>query len=339
MKKTILTLALVFSGVTLFAQSAEETLNKWISTYSQLNTEKNWDGMIQNFDQCRTESPDWAFAFYYKGLAEYNKNNYQASVAAFTEFIGKNSEDKTIVNKAYMFRAQGFNKQGLYQQAIQDCDELLKFDANDKEAMLEKANAHMGMKDYTNYIADLQGVLTVTPNDAELLKNIANAYGMQKNWAGVVEYTTKAIAINPNEASFYDLRGRSYCSLQPAGAENFQNALNDFNKAEELGIKTSQLYNYRAKVNKALNNLDGAIVDYSKLLELNPQDMATLYQRATTYLKLAKYKEAMADADKIIEADAQNVKALKVRANCKSKLGDAKGAQADAALIKEIEGK
>lgn len=135
MKKVILTLAFMFAGLTSFAQSEEENLNKWIDTYSNLNANKNWQEMISSFNQCMSEVPNWNFAYYYKGIAEYQTNNYAGAVSDLTQFINSNPEDKEALQQAYLFRAFSYNKQGLYNQAIKDADVLLQFSPQNKEAL------------------------------------------------------------------------------------------------------------------------------------------------------------------------------------------------------------
>ena len=60
MKKTILSLVLIFSSIVLFAQSEQENTNKWIDSYTNWNNSKDWSSMISNFDACIKEIPNWS---------------------------------------------------------------------------------------------------------------------------------------------------------------------------------------------------------------------------------------------------------------------------------------
>lgn len=340
MKKVILTLAFMFAGLTSFAQSEEENLNKWIDTYSNLNANKNWQEMISSFNQCMSEVPNWNFAYYYKGIAEYQTNNYAGAVSDLTQFINSNPEDKEALQQAYLFRAFSYNKQGLYNQAIKDADVLLQFNPQNKEALLEKANAYMSLKQYSDYIDALKKVSEIDNSNVEIHKNIAAAYAIQQDWPNAIVYYSNAINLNPNEASFYEDRAFANYSLKTP--EGLQNALNDYTKAEELGVKTTKLYQYRATINGQLGKFDAAVKDYDSYLALNPNDINIIYQRGNAYFKLKKYKETIADMDKVIndEKTSKNVKiqALQRRGASKKELKDLKGAQADMELIKKLKG-
>lgn len=338
MKKTLLMLAFLFSGMALMAQSEEENLNKWIDTYSNLNSAKNWQEMISNFDQCVKEVPNWNFAHYYKGVAEYNTNNYLVATAELTLFINSNPEDGAALQKAYMFRILSYNKQNLSDQAIADCDKLLALDANNKEALLEKANAYMAKKDYANYIEALKDVVALDANNVDAYKNIAAAYAISLDWANAVDYYNKAIAADPTQASLYE--SRAYANYSLKTAESLQNALNDFNKAEELGIKTEKLYMSRATLYGAMDNYQAAAKDYNTYITLVPDDIYAYYYRGNSYFKLKKYKECISDMDKVIASDkirkAVKLQSLQRRGACKKELKDMKGAQADMELIKQL---
>lgn len=340
MKRIVLTLAFMLSGVMLFAQSEEENLNKWIDTYSNLNADKNWQEMIGKFNQCISEVPNWSFAYYYKGIAEYQTNNYQGAVADLTNFINSNPEDKEALQQAYLFRVFSFNKQGLSAQAIADADELLKTNPKNKEALLEKANAYMNLQQYSNYIEALKAVAEVDNSNAEIHKNIAAAYAIQQDWSNAITYYTNAISLNPNEASFYEDRAFANYSLKTP--EGLQNALNDCTMAESLGVKTTKLYQYRATINGQLGKFADAIKDYDAYLTLSPNDINIIYQRGNAYFKLKKYKETIADMDTVINDSktSNNIKiqALQRRGASKKELKDLKGAQADMEQIKKLKG-
>ncbi|MDY6402943.1 MAG: tetratricopeptide repeat protein, partial [Bacteroidales bacterium] len=169
---------------------------------------------------------------------------------------------------------------------------------------------------------------------------IAAAYAIQQDWQNAIVYYSNAINLNPNEASFYEDRAFANYSLKTP--EGLQNALNDYTKAEELGVKTTKLYQYRATINGQLGKFDAAVKDYDSYLALNPNDINIIYQRGNAYFKLKKYKETIADMDKVIndEKTSKNVKiqALQRRGASKKELKDLKGAQADMELIKKLKG-
>lgn len=337
MKKTILSLVLIFSSIALFAQSEEEILNKWINTYNELSTSKNWDGMISNFDQCHQEVPNWDFAYYYKGFAEFNKQNYENAIKDLSTFASK-TDTLNVVN---MMIAQSYNNLNQPENALAALDKFLAKEPNSVAGYQEKANAHMQMKDYANYISDLQKVAELEPNNESAYANIASAYGLQQNFQGVIDNLTKAIAINPNQAQYYQDRAFANYSLKTP--ENIQAALVDYDKAEELGVKDAALYNRKYVCHSMLKDYQGALDDCNKLLAIDPEDLNNIYYRGDANYKLKNYKEAIPDLDKVIASDkvqkTRKIQALQRRGASKQALKDLKGAQADAAMIKQLQGK
>ena len=337
MKKIIFSLALLVSSITLFAQSEEENIAKWINTYHELNSAKNWSEMIGNFDACIKEVPSWYFAYYYKGMAEYNQQNYEGAVADLKNFVSKSDS----IPAAYMFLAQSYNALNKPQEALEVLNTYISKVSDDKNAYVEKSNAHMLLQDYNAYIEDLKQVTVLDPKNDAAYKNIASVYGMQKNWQGVIDNLTKAIEISPDNADYYFDRASAEYSIKTS--ESVKVALEDFNKAEQLGMKDAKLYNYRYACHSMLKDYKGAIEDCNKLLEINPEDMMVTYYRGDANYKLQQYKEAIVDLDKVIASDTVKntvkINALNRRGACKQQLKDLKGAQADAEMIKKLQGK
>lgn len=331
MKKTLLTLVLMVFSVALFAQSEEENTNKWIETYQQLQTNKDWNGMITNFNTCIGEVPSWNWAYYYKGLAEYNTDNYQDAVTDLSTFISKIDS----LAPAYMFRANSYMKLNQANEAIKDYDKFLSMTPNNVDALMGKANAHVMLKDYDSYVNDLTQVITVDPKNIDAYKNRASVYGMKKDWANAINDYTQIINIKPDAETYLS---RAYANYATQTAESFKNAVEDYTKAEELGAKSEQLYIARSVCNKALKNYANEIKDYDNLVTLNP-NADVYYKRAMANYNLKQYKSAIADLNKYIPNHAKDVNAYILRYTCENQIKDVKAAQADLAKISALQGK
>ena len=333
MKKTISALCIALFSWGAFAQnnSEAENTNKWIDTYSTLNQAKDWNGMLAKMSECRAEVPNWEFADYYEGIANYNLKNYQKAVEALSAFLQKNASTPA----AYLFRANAYLEMNEADFAIKDYDEYLKTAPKDVPAMLSKAQARMINKDYANYIADLTAVLAIEPSNMDALTNRASAYAIQKDWNAVISDLTTAIAMKEDANFFYD-RGFAQYSLKTP--ESIAAAIADFTKAEQLGMTTEKLYTSRAQCNKMLKKFAEEAEDYTKLLAIDAANVNYYYNRGVALFKSNKFKEALADFDKAIELNPKYVNAYKYRANTKGKLGDKAGQAADAAKVKELTG-
>lgn len=331
MKKTITTFIMLLCTCFAFAQDEAVNTNKWIETYNQLNTAKDWNGMLAQIETCKAEAPNWEFAFYYEGLANFNLNNYQKAVDAFNKFLEKN----TATPAAYLYRANSYLEMKEADFAIRDYDTYLQTNPNDVAVMLNKAQARMIKKDYTNYIADLTAVLAIDAKNIGALTNRASAYAMQKNWQAVITDLTAVIAIEEKAEYYYD-RGFANYSLKTP--ETIAKAIEDFSKAEQLGMINEKLYSSRAQCNKMLKKYAEEAADYTLLIELNPNNVSYYYNRGVAFFKSNNFNNALTDFNKAIEMKPDYVNAYKYRANTHGKLGDKKSQAADAAKVKELQG-
>jgi tetratricopeptide (TPR) repeat protein len=331
MKKTVLVLFFALFACNVFAQDNNEAMNtnKWIDTYSALNAAKDWNGMISKMAECRAEVPNWDFADYYEGVANFNLGNYPKAIEALTAFIQKNQTTPA----AFLFRGNAYLEMKEASFAIKDYDEYLKATPNDIPTMLSKAQARMINKDYANYILDLTEVLKLDPKNVDALSNRAAAYAIQKDWNAVVADLTSAIALNEKPEFYYD-RGFAQYSLKTP--ESIAKAIEDFSKAEQLGMITEKLYSSRAACNKMLKKYAEEVADYTLLIELNPSNVNYYYNRGVAAFKANDFKRALIDFDKTIELNPKHVNAYKYRANTKGKLGDKTGQAADVAKVKEL---
>ncbi len=94
----------------------------------------------------------------------------------------------------------------------------------------------------------------------------------------------------PKDAKFYIDRGIAY-----GEKGQFDQAVDDFTKALEIGFKGAGAYYYRgiAYVNKG--QFDWAIADFNKALEINPKGAGAYYNRATAYYFKKEYDKSWKD--------------------------------------------
>lgn len=337
MKKTILTLSLIFSSLVLFAQSEEETLNKWITTYNDLSTQKNYDAMISNFEACHAEVPTWDMAYYYKGMAEFNKQNYSQALQDLSTFTQTNQ----TMNAAYFMMGKSCNALSQPSDALTYLTTYISKEPNDKNGYMEQATSHLALNQYAEYIEDLKKVTSIDANDKTAYKNMASAYAILKDYNSAIGMYDKAIELDASNASLY--YERATCKVALKTAESIAAALVDLNKSEELGNTDARLYSYKYTCCNTLKDNQGAIDACTKILESSPNDLRTLYNRGTKYYALKKYKEAISDMDQVVSNEKVDAKtklnALKTRYMCKKTLKDVKGAAADLELINKLSGK
>jgi tetratricopeptide (TPR) repeat protein len=83
--------------------------------------------------------------------------------------------------------------------------------------------------------------------------------------------------------------------------QDYQSAIDKFNKVLALDPNNYIAYNARGGVYTALEEYENAIADYAKVIELEPFFPHPYYNRGRVYLFLERYNEALADLQKAVE--------------------------------------
>lgn len=135
--------------------------------------------------------------------------------------------------------------------------------------------------------------------------------------------TSKDLGDRAENAYAYLERGKTR-----AGADNFQDALSDFNRAIELQ-PTAETYRERGQTRDKLKDKQGALADFAEALKLQPSDAETYYQRASVQKDLGNKNQALTDLNKSLDLQSNNVLALIARGNIAIEMGNKNQALAD----------
>lgn len=120
----------------------------------------------------------------------------------------------------------------------------------------------------------------------------ANAVSLSE----AAEIYAELIEAQPEDGRLYTLRGGS---LWAAG--NADGALDDFNKAIELGYQAAHAYMSRGLFYAARGEHDRAIEDYTTAFEKDKEDISPLINRAAAYILKGKAEEAIQDYNVAIQ--------------------------------------
>ena len=163
-------------------------------------------------------------------------------------------------------------------------------------------------------LSDYQAGLKIDPGHMDLNFNFGEAEFKKGHFAEAERALAKAIknykaeknpafAENIQEALY--MHGKSWLEL---GHKEW--ALDDFNEAIGMGMKTSDMYYSRGKLNVSIENYGAAIEDYGKAIELDPKNIDVYFSRASLRLiKEKNYAGALSDYDAILKLDPSNQKA------------------------------
>ena len=118
--------------------------------------------------------------------------------------------------------------------------------------------------------------------------------------------------------------------------EQYQRAIQDFDKAISLNPSLAKAYSYRSNAYLGLGQHDRAIVDIKNVALLAPNVPEVFFILGNIYFMLGDYVLAIKNYDKAISLKSDYAHAYHNRGVTKKKIVDIEGAAADFAKAEEL---
>lgn len=141
----------------------------------ELYKRNDYNGAIKLLDAAIQLNPNYATAYYNRGLAYFKQQQYQRAIQDFDAAIQLNP------NYAATFNNRGNAYQNLkqYQRAIQDYDAAIQLNPNLSQAYYNRGAAYKNLGEYHKAIADFQKYAELNPTDAATAyKKLGECYQM-----------------------------------------------------------------------------------------------------------------------------------------------------------------
>jgi tetratricopeptide (TPR) repeat protein len=182
---------------------------------------------------------------------------------------------------------------------------------------LDQTSAPSDIRAAIDYLDRLQ-----SPTPAQLF-NKGKLYSWLNDWKAASDSLTKSIEAKPT-ADAYGVR--ALCNRH---LENYQQALEDCNRAEELGYKGSDLFSLRGMVKLSLENYQGALQDAERAISLNDSDASGYYVKGSAEYSLNCPAKSVVSLTKSISLNPSARSVYRVRSLAYKKLGNTAASQAD----------
>lgn len=170
---------------------------------------------------------------------------------------------------------------------------------NDYSAYIERGIAYSIRDEYEKSLNDMERALAINPINYDGLYYRAIAFNELKKYKESIQDLTKLIDLKyENLAEIYFNRGDNFMMLN-----NFELALEDFNKAIELEPFYPYYIFYRAYLYQDNGYNAEAINDYDRVLLYNPEDYVAMTNRGEAYYALGNKNAAFLDFTKAKEFD------------------------------------
>lgn len=239
-----------------------------------------------------------ADAWFLRGLAKYNLNDFHGALADLTKAINHNP----VFSQAYLYRGVVYNRFSRYNQALADFEIAIDLRPNSAEGYYSRGINYLLTQQLDKAINDFSRVINYQPKNVDAWINRGTAYLYAGDSLAALSDYSHAVDLNPFYSESYSRRGRLHFELK-----EFNSSLDDFDKAIEIDTTTSINYFLRALTYNSLKEINQALSDLNRAIELTPNNALSIYNRALIHWKQGNNKDALIDFDRVVDLNPENV--------------------------------
>ena len=308
---------------------------------------------IQDFNRVIEINPNFAEAYYRRGLANFDLGNREEAIADYTQALAINPN---YIN-AYLGRGIARLIVGNISGTITDANQIITI--NDQYAAAYKllgnaygkqgnqpdaiasfkcgAELYLEQKDVVNCrqcldnIKKLQNLLSTS---VKTDSNIQGKKGDSKNFLNeilrrfekgdrqeVIADLNWALTVDASDSEAYCCRG----IIRYKQGDNL-GAISDFNQALKFNNQDVLAYQNRGVIRSKMGDLKGGKADFDAALNIEPNNSLIYVTRGNAYRDIGGYQEAMKDYEQALKINPNEARAFYNRAILYSRLEEIKKA-------------
>ena len=220
------------------------------------------DERIRFYTEAIRLKPDFAIAFHNRGLARYNKGDYDGALQDYTEAIRL----KPDYADAFYSRGLARYNKGDYDGALQDYTEAIRLKPDYADALYSRGLARYKKGDYYSALQDYTEAIRLKPDYANAFCGRGLARYQKGDSDGALQDCTEAIRLRPDFVEAFNNRGNAR-----HGKGDFDAALRDYTEAIRLKPDDALAFNNRAIARRAKGDVAGAEADEAEAKRLGYQ--------------------------------------------------------------------
>ena len=297
----------------------------------------DYQGAIQEFSRVIEINPNFAVAYYSRGLAKFDLGNREEAIPDYTQAIEINPD----YIDAYLGRGIARLALGDILGTIADANQIISINnhyapaykllgsAYRKQDNLEAAIAtfkrgaelYLEQKDTVNCrkcldrIKNLQYLpVSVVKTDSHIKWEKADSKNFltrmlrrfeKGDRRGAIEDLNWALQVDPEDSQAYCCRG----IIHYKQGDNLA-AISDFNKALQFNDRDILAYRNRGMIRSQIGDFKGAIADFNAVLKIEPNNSLIYVTRGNTYRDMGAYQEAITDYEQALRINPNEAKAF-----------------------------
>ncbi|NET59704.1 MAG: tetratricopeptide repeat protein [Symploca sp. SIO2E6] len=160
------------------------------------------------------------------------------------------------------------------------------------------------------------------------------SYASMEQYDNALQQFNRAIELEPKYVEALRERAKIYKEMK-----RYEEALQDLKRTIELEPTNYLVFGERAKLYKEMKRDEDALQDLKRALELEPTNYWTLIERAEIYKQMKRYEEALQDINRVIERNPKDYWTLIERAEIYKKMERYEEALPDIKRALELEPK
>ncbi len=319
----------------------------------ELSEDRNTEA-IRNFNIAIQAKPEQFEAWFFRGIAKFNLNDYAGSLIDFSETIRLHP----LYARAYHYRGIVNDRLSNYYDAKADFSKALEIDPYNADLYVAAGATDMHLNNFDAAIRNYDMALLIYPKyssawlnrgiakrmlnqNEEALHDLNKAVfhdhfdveawvkrGILKSelndFSGALEDLGQALKLDKHNPAIYFQRAHIY--LQQGDTIT---ALKDFEQVNILEPRNALTYYNRALLHAIRKELPEAQALYKEVILINPSNIYSYFNLGVIEFELEQYREAEQNFSKAIELFPGFVGAIINRSLVRQKMNDRKGADSD----------
>jgi tetratricopeptide (TPR) repeat protein len=235
-------------------QEQELTAQQWVE---RGRAATDLDEELRSYNEAIRLKPDYADAFYNRGVARTEKGDAEGALRDYNEAIRLKPDDPEAFNNRGVLR----HARGDVEGALQDYSEAIRLKPDYARAFINRGNVRRG--DAEEALQDYNEAIRLKPDNARAVHNRGNARYSKGDVEGALQDYSEAIRLKPDYARAFINRGNVRY-----GKVDLEGALQDYNEAIRLKPDDADAFINRGIARRAKGDMEGAQQDYDEAVRL-----------------------------------------------------------------------
>lgn len=252
----------------------------------------NLDKAIEEFDSSIRMRPDFAKAYWARGHAYFEKEDYKRAIADYDTAIKLDPKAPDF----YDDRGDARLALGQWEDAIADYKKATVVDPHFALGFYDLGLAYRQRKLFREAIDSFSSYITLEPDDWDGYDSRREMYRSAREFDLAIADANQMLRIKPDDAFTFLIRGGIYMEKG-----DLKHSIEDYSVYIKAKPEDVTGYQLRAWVYEKDNQLDKAIADFEIAITLKADDASFYIYRGAAYMAAGKGELAVADFKKVLE--------------------------------------